>query len=126
MELLIPEEMSPISFRSSCLDSFFPAKDAKYDALITHFITDTITRCCGRCQQQNLGATRGCNRTTALLTFSVCFLHPCVLLLKVRLEVFEDLDFEVDGRGAVSQDAVVQGLHLRHKHLARMHDHKEA
>lgn len=25
MELLIPEEMSPISFRSSCLDSFFPA-----------------------------------------------------------------------------------------------------
>lgn len=25
MELLIPEEMSPISFRSSCFDSFFPA-----------------------------------------------------------------------------------------------------
>lgn len=26
MELLIPDEMSPISFRSSCLDSFFPIK----------------------------------------------------------------------------------------------------
>lgn len=26
MELLIPDEMSPISFRSSCLDSFFPER----------------------------------------------------------------------------------------------------
>lgn len=26
MELLIPDEMSPISFKSSCLDSFFPTK----------------------------------------------------------------------------------------------------
>lgn len=26
MELLIPDEISPISFRSSCLDSFFPAR----------------------------------------------------------------------------------------------------
>lgn len=26
MELLIPDEMSPISFKSSCLDSFFPAR----------------------------------------------------------------------------------------------------
>lgn len=25
MELLMPDEMSPISFRSSCFDSFFPA-----------------------------------------------------------------------------------------------------
>ncbi len=80
-------------------------------------------------------AIRGCNTgvlnqttatTTALLTFSVCFLHPRVLLLKVCLEVFEDLDFEVDGGVAVSQDAVVQGLHLGHKHLAGMHDHQEA
>lgn len=64
--------------------------------------------------------------TSASLTLSVGFLHPSVLLLKVRLEVFEDLDFEVDGGGSISQDAVVQGLHLRHKHLAGMHDHKEA
>lgn len=61
----------------------------------------------------------------ALHTFSVCFLHPGVLLLKVCLEVFEDLYFEVDGGVAVSQNAIVQGLHLRHKHLAGMHDHKE-
>ena len=61
----------------------------------------------------------------ASLTFSVCFLHSCVLFLKVCLQVFEDLDFKVDGRRAVGQDAVVQRLHLRHKHLAGMHDHKE-
>lgn len=64
--------------------------------------------------------------TTASLTFPICFLHPRVLLLKVHLEVLEDLDFEVDGGGVVSQDAVVQGLHFWHKHLAGMHDHKEA
>ena len=34
--------------------------------------------------------------TTKIFTLSVCLLHPCVLLLKICLEVFEDLDFEVD------------------------------
>lgn len=33
MELLIPDEISPISFRSSCLDSFFPARQK---VLINH------------------------------------------------------------------------------------------
>lgn len=62
---------------------------------------------------------------TVLITFSVCFLHPRVLLLQVCLEVFEDLNFEVDRGVAVSKNSVVQGLHLWHEHLAGMHDHKE-
>lgn len=74
----------------------------------------------------NQKAVKSTATTTDLLTFSVCFLHPRVLLLKISLEVFEDLDFEVDGGGAVSQNTVVQGLHILHKHLAGMHDHKEA
>lgn len=61
-----------------------------------------------------------------IFTLSVCLLHPRVLLLKICLEVFEDLDFEVDGRGALSQYTIVQGLDLLCKHLAGMHDHKEA
>lgn len=60
-----------------------------------------------------------------LITFSVCFLHPRVFLLQVCLEVFEDLNFEVDRGVAVSKNTVVQGLHLWHEHLAGMHDHKE-
>lgn len=62
---------------------------------------------------------------TALITFSVRFLHPRVLLLQVCLEVFENLNFEVDRGVAVSKNSVVQGLHLWHEHLAGMHDHKE-
>lgn len=64
-------------------------------------------------------------REAGLITFSVCLLHPRVLLLEVCLKVFEDLDFEVDRGVAVSKNAVVQGLYLWHKHLAGMHDHKE-
>lgn len=62
---------------------------------------------------------------TVLVTFSVSFLHPRVLLLEVCLKVFEDLNFEVDRGVAVSKNTVVQGLYLWHKHLAGMHDHKE-
>lgn len=47
MELLIPEEMSPISFRSSCLDSFFPA--TTQDMCVNYPI---ITGHCWRCNQQ--------------------------------------------------------------------------
>lgn len=62
---------------------------------------------------------------TVVITFSVCFLHPRVLLLQVRLEVFEDLNLEVDRGVAVSKNTVVQGLHFWHEHLAGMHDHKK-
>lgn len=48
MELLIPEEMSPISFRSSCLDSFFPA--TTQDMCVNY---PNITGHCWRCNQQN-------------------------------------------------------------------------
>ena len=35
MELLMPDEMSPISFRSSCFDSFFPADAQRREPLGT-------------------------------------------------------------------------------------------
>lgn len=64
--------------------------------------------------------------TAKIFTLSVCLLHPWVLLLKIGLEVFEDLDFEVDWGWAISQNTIVQGLDLLCKHLAGMHDHEEA
>lgn len=61
-----------------------------------------------------------------LLTVLVRLLHARVLLLQIGLQVLQHLDLQVDRGAPVGQDAVVQGLHLRGKHLARVHDHQEA
>lgn len=61
-----------------------------------------------------------------LLTLLVSLLHARVLLLQIGLQVLQHLDLQVDRGAPVGQDSVVQGLHLRGKHLARVHNHQEA
>ena len=98
-------------------------------ALLVPFIDDTIFKSYIKPRHGILVSKSSSGRGRpegALLTFPVSLLHPRVLFLKVGLQVLQDLDLEVDGGGAVGQNAVVQVLHVGHKHLAGVHDHKEA
>lgn len=143
MELLIPEEMSPISFRSSCFDIFCPEQIETQQAFFkggTEFIelygvwqskflvwpkfsAVNVVNCINL--KIKLVFLKMLSQQCHWLTLSVSLLHARVLLLEIHLEVFQHLDLQRDGAPLIRQKPVIQRLHLWNEHLTRVHDEQE-